>query len=78
MPKETNYEHNYITDDDGKIVPEKRLTVRPVVDPLIECLERITLALQGIELAFDKHNEHSGYDKDNQKLEKLLQQGDDE
>jgi hypothetical protein len=45
---------------------------------LIECLERITLALQGIELAFDKHNEHSGYDKDNQKLEKLLQQGDDE
>ena len=29
MAKETNYEHNYITDDDGKIVPEKRATFDP-------------------------------------------------
>jgi hypothetical protein len=39
---------------------------------LILCLERITLALQGIELALEKHNTIAGRDKDNSKIDEAL------
>jgi hypothetical protein len=68
LPKEINYEHNYRVNEDGDIVHDKGADAKKSADPMIACLERITLALQGIDCSLDElltDKKHESRDKKN-------------
>jgi hypothetical protein len=63
--KETNYEHNYVTDPNGMVMSEKCLHRSissihgmSITEKYLELGERMLLALQGIDLGIESLHKH--------------------